>query len=87
MREHGTIDECRYQLLGWTINALAYEYKLVMRDQVKHVFVDTHKQLKDAIADFIADCYSYQSNISNMDDGYDGRTRFLWKEESDDWQE
>lgn len=53
MRKSGTTQSgARFVMLGWCIRQLAYKYKVSKDGDTTIVYIDTMRQLKDAIASF-----------------------------------
>lgn len=57
MRTHGVISEVNFQLKGWKVQCLAYEYALWDYDRSKTVYADSMKELRKHIEQFIGDRY------------------------------
>ena len=70
MRTYGILDEIHYRLQGWDIHTLAYRYRIFKDEDSKLVYVDNHKQLKAAIAEFALELmqYDYEDDESFMDE-------------------
>ena len=56
--KNGSISDCDYQLKRWSIEYLAYEYRLRNGYNKKTVYVDSYTELKEQIAEFLNECYS-----------------------------
>jgi hypothetical protein len=58
MPTDGSISDCDFKLKRFSIEYLAYEYRLTNGYDSKVVYVDDCNDLKSAIADFLSECYS-----------------------------